>query len=300
MPAPSFFTNRVAVIATMHRKEQVIAPLVESALGVKTLIPTNFNTDNFGTFTRETKRPADQLTTARLKAKAALKLSGKTLAIASEGSFGPHPQLPFAACNRELVLLYDLEHELEIVGEQLSTETNYQSQTVSSPEEALAFASSVGFPEHGLVVMRVASTEHETDQEAGRPTETVAKGITVAADLIQAVTLALEQSVDRKAHVETDMRALYNPTRMDAIAQATIDLIKKATHLCPRCHYPGFVITQRFPGLPCSLCGAATLLTRSVRYSCQHCQFQQDQPSPDLPPGSPPFADPAHCFYCNP
>ena len=295
MPALSFFANRVAVIATMHHKEQAIAPLIESALGVEALVPTNFNTDTFGTFTRETKRPADQLMTAKLKVKAALKLTGKTLGIASEGSFGPHPQIPFVACNRELVLLCDLEHGLEIVGEQLSTETNYQSQTVSSLEAALAFAESVGFPEHGLVVMQVASTEQAADQEAG-PTQTVAKGIAVTADLVQAVTLAIEQSPTRKAHVETDMRALYNPTRMRAIAQATQDLIAKATHHCPDCGYPGFSITQRFPGLPCSLCGAATLLTRSVLYRCQHCQFQREQ----VFPKSIQVAKPANCFYCNP
>ncbi|WP_228024433.1 DUF6671 family protein [cf. Phormidesmis sp. LEGE 11477] len=135
MTALSLFTNRVAVIATMHHKEQAIAPLIEPALGVRTLVPTDFNTDAFGTFTRETKRPADQLATARLKAKAVLELTGERLAIASEGSFGPHPQIPFVACNRELVLLLDLEHELEIVGEALSTETNYQSQTVDSPKQ---------------------------------------------------------------------------------------------------------------------------------------------------------------------
>ncbi|WP_228024432.1 DUF6671 family protein [cf. Phormidesmis sp. LEGE 11477] len=124
----------------------------------------------------------------------------------------------------------------------------------------------------------------------------MAKGITAETDLVQAVTLAIEQSSERKAHVETDMRALYNPTRMSAIAQATQDLIAKATNPCPSCGYPGFSIAQRFPGLPCRLCGAATLLTHSVLYRCQHCQFQQDRPFPE----SVQFADPANCFYCNP
>ncbi|NJM96014.1 MAG: hypothetical protein HC800_01270 [Phormidesmis sp. RL_2_1] len=294
MSAPSsFFANRVAVIATMHHKEQAIAPLVESALGVKTLVPTDFNTDAFGTFTRETKRPADQLMTARLKAEAAMKLTGTTLAIASEGSFGPHPQIPFVACNRELVVLCDHQHQLEIVGEVLSNETNFQSQTVRSAQEALAFAQSIGFPEHGVVVMQASQAEPQT---------AIAKGITTEADLVQAVNLALDQSLalepalQGKVHLETDMRALYNPTRMNAIAQATQDLLAKISQPCPHCHYPGFTIVQRRPGLPCNLCGAATLLTLSVLYRCQHCQFQQEQPFPD----SVQFADPARCFYCNP
>lgn len=287
MSAASFFANRTVVIATMHHKEQAIAPLIESALSVKTLVPVNFNTDSFGTFTRETERPADQLATARLKAEAALKLTGETLAIASEGSFGPHPQIPFVACNRELVLLCDHQHQLEIVGEVISTETNYQSQTVRTPEAAIAFAQSIGFPAHGVVVMRASHPQ---------PTESLAKGITTEADLAEAVTIAIEQSPERNAHVETDMRALYNPTRMAVIAQATQDLIEKIEQRCPSCGYPGFTVVQRQPGLPCSLCKAATLLPLADIYRCQHCQFQQKQRFPD----SVQFADPSRCFYCNP
>ncbi len=283
----SFFANRVAVIATMHHKEQVIAPLVESALEVRTTVPPSFNTDSFGTFTRESERPADQLTTARLKAEAALKLTGETLAIASEGSFGPHPQIPFVACNRELVVLYDREHQLEVVGEVLSTQTNYQSQTVQSPQAALAFAQSAGFPEHGMVVMRAADPT---------PKGAFAKGITTETDLLQAVAAVLDQSPEQKAHIETDMRALHNPTRMAVIAQATQNLIETLAQHCPNCNYPGFSIVQRRPGLPCSLCKAPTLLTLSVLYCCQHCQFQQEEKFPD----SLYFADPARCFYCNP
>ncbi|MEB3336169.1 MAG: DUF6671 family protein, partial [Leptolyngbyaceae bacterium] len=113
------FADRVAVIATMHHKETVIAPILEQELGVKAIVPQNFDTDALGTFTREIERPADQVSTARLKAEQALDLTGETLAIASEGSFGPHPQMPFVACNREIVLLLDRLNELEIVGQVL-------------------------------------------------------------------------------------------------------------------------------------------------------------------------------------
>lgn len=285
MAASSFFANRTAVIATMHRKEQAIAPLIESALNVKTIVPQNFDTDSFGTFTRDIKRPADQLTTARLKAEAALDLTGETLAIASEGSFGPHPQMPFVACDHELILLCDRQHQLEIVGEILTPDTNYQSKTIDSLKAALEFAELVGFPNCGLVVMPTADNN---------PKESLAKGITTEAALTQAVTAALDRAPT--AHIETDMRALYNPSRMGAIAQATQDLISKIEQSCPHCDYPGFSIDQRQPGLPCHLCQAPTLLTLSAIYRCGHCQFQQTQRFPD----SVQFADPANCFYCNP
>ncbi len=287
MVESSFFVGRVAVIATMHRKETAIAPLIEAALGVTTLVPSEFDTNRFGTFTRETKRPADQLTTARLKAEAALELTGETLAIASEGSFGPHPQIPFIASNRELVLLCDRQQQLEIVGECLSTQTNYQSQTIHSLEEALTFAESVGFPEHGLVVMPAAS---------GNPPDAIFKGITTKARLAEAVELVLDRAPERQAHIETDMRALYNPTRMDAIAQATQELIRVIKQRCPQCDCPGFRIVKHNPGLPCSLCSTPTLLTLSVMYRCQRCQFEQHQ----FFPNSLRSADPGQCPYCNP
>ena len=283
----TFFAGRMAVIATMHRKEDAIAPCLESALGMKTRVPSDFNTDGFGTFTRDVKRPADQLTTARLKAAAALTATGETLAIASEGSFGPHPQIPFVPCDRELVLLLDRQHQLEIVGETLSTETNHRSQIIHTPDEAFAFAEAVGFPTHGVVIMPAAQNS---------PPETIVKGICTETQLIEAVSLALSQSPEGTAHIEADMRALYNPTRMKVIAKATQDLIRAIDQCCPSCGCPGFSIIQHQPGLPCALCGLPTLLTLSVTYHCQRCQFQENKRAPNAQQ----MADPADCPYCNP
>ncbi|NJO76772.1 MAG: hypothetical protein HC833_25390 [Leptolyngbyaceae cyanobacterium RM1_406_9] len=107
----------------MHRKEQAIAPILEQHLGVQVIVPEGFNTDEFGTFTRDIERSGDQRNAARLKAERAMALTGLTLAIASEGSFGPHPAMPFVACDQEIVLLSDRTHHLEIVGQAISTET---------------------------------------------------------------------------------------------------------------------------------------------------------------------------------
>lgn len=279
-----FFAGRVAVLATMHRKEAAIAPQLETQLGVRVTVPPAFNTDVFGTFTGDIKRPADQLTTARLKAAAALRQTGESLAIASEGSFGPHPQLPFVACDRELVLLIDRQHQLEIVGECLSTDTNHRSQVIHSPEEALAFAESVGFPQHGLVVK---------DSEADR---ILGKGITEVETLLTLVEQALNQLPQPEVHVETDMRALYNPTRMGVIAQATEDLVRAIALCCPSCRCPGFSLAKQFPGLPCSHCGTPTLLTLARLYRCQRCQFEQRLPGDHGLSA----ADPSYCPYCNP
>jgi len=283
MPIQQLFSNRVGVIATMHKKEKVIAPLLEPELGVRFILPNNFNTDIFGTFTREVKRPGTQIAAAILKAEKALELTGESLAIASEGSFAPHPLIPYIYSNREIVVLLDKLNEIEIIGEEVSTETNFNHQVVENFAAAYDFAEKIGFPEHGLVVYWENSVE-------------MIKGITTEAKLQEALNTAFNNSSTGKVHLETDMRALYNPTRMQNIAKATLDLLTKIKSICPQCSTPGFVITQRIPGLPCEMCSMPTNLTLSVIYQCQKCSFQREE----LFPNGVEFAEPSQCMYCNP
>ncbi|MGI0484407.1 DUF6671 family protein [Pantanalinema rosaneae CENA516] len=282
-----YFANRVAVLATMHRKEQAIAPILEQELGIKVIIPEQLNTDVFGTFTRERSRPGNQLETARIKAQAALDLTGATLAIASEGSFAPHPSFPAIPGNRELVILIDQRHQIEIIGEELSLNTNFNHQTVKTLDEAQEFAQKIGFPQHGLIVSLSSSLQNPS---------TIVKGITTEAQFITAVETAFERSPTGTIHLETDMRALYNPTRMQVIAQATHNLVKAANQTCPECGCPGMKVIERRRGLLCELCNLPTRLTRSVVYGCQKCEACQEVLFPD---GST-TADPTYCAYCNP
>lgn len=267
----------------MHGKEAAIAPLLQP-LGLTVVVPPQFNTDQFGTFTREIARAGDQLTAARRKAEAALDHLGESLGLASEGSFGPHPAFPSIAYNRELVLLIDRQQGLEIVGQFVSTQTNYAHRQVNSLEAALQFAQQVGFPEHGLVVMPAAIADPSL----------IYKGIVDPAELQSAV----EQTLHRhgQAHLETDMRAMVNPTRMQAIARATEDLVRKLQQRCPHCGTPGFELRERRPGLPCSWCHAPTEQAIAAIYVCQKCHFTQEQRYPD----GVETADPSHCQYCNP
>jgi hypothetical protein len=82
MSINSPFENRIAVLATMHQKEKAIAPLLASELGMRAIVPAQFDTDRFGTFTREIERIGTQIEAARLKAQAALNLTGEMIAIA--------------------------------------------------------------------------------------------------------------------------------------------------------------------------------------------------------------------------
>jgi predicted Zn-ribbon and HTH transcriptional regulator len=282
----SIYNNRVAILATMHNKEKVISPLLKEHLGINLIVPQGLNTDVFGTFTREIKRPDTQIITARLKAKKALEMDDEKIAIASEGSFAPHPLIPYIYANREIIIFLDQENDLEIIGEVFSMETNFNHQTISSLEEAEEFAHKVGFPEHGLVISFNNISTGKTQ---------FIKGITSKENLINSVETAIKNT-NGKFHIETDMRAMYNPTRMKNIAFATQDLINKINSLCPQCHTPGFMINQKIPGLPCELCHQPTSLIKAVIFQCQKCGFTQQQ----LFPNNQEFADPSLCEYCNP
>jgi len=122
--------KRTGVLATMHHKETVISPALKEGLGVEVIVPSNFNTDHFGTFARDIKRIGNQLEAARTKAQAAMRLTGLDLGISSEGSFASHPATPFVQSNLEIVVLLDAINELEIIGHYRSGNAQARSQIV--------------------------------------------------------------------------------------------------------------------------------------------------------------------------
>jgi len=278
------FADRLAVIATMHRKEQAIAPILQTSLGIKVTVPQDFDSDLFGTFTRDIDRPANQIETAKIKATKALELINVDLAIASEGSFFPHPILGIAY-NRELVLLMDQKHDFTVYGESLSTDTNFRHQEISSYEQAHEFALKIGFPDHAIVLIPDAQTSAK---------QSIYKGIN-SIELLKDHVIELLKTYPT-IHIEPDMRALHNPTRMKNIAKATEDLVRKLQQLCPNCDFINFDIVERVKGLPCQLCGLPTQSTRAHIYQCDRCEFQQEILFPD----GTQFADPTYCSYCNP
>lgn len=267
----------------MHHKEQVMAPILEKGLGVICTTPKDFDTDSFGTFSGEITRVSDALTVARQKCLAAIVATDCDLAVASEGSFGPHPSAYFATADDELVVLIDRLHNLEIIGRAVSFKTNFAGKVVESEKDLLDFASQVDFPTHGLIL-----------RSSKESTEGMVKGI-----LSEKVLLESFHTIQSKYHsvfVETDMRALYNPTRMEIISMATKKLVQNVQSLCPECQTPGFTITDVKIGLPCSWCGSATSSVLSHIYSCKKCCYTQE----DWYPKHKKTEDPGFCNYCNP
>lgn len=279
-----WYRHRTGVLATMHRKEQVIAPLFATEFSIPIIVPPEFDTDYFGTFTRDIQRWGTQLETARAKAKAALAATGETLAIASEGSFGPHPQLPWIASNREMVLLIDSQYNFEVYADHISLKTNYEHADLKSLDDAIAFAQKTHFPSHALVVM--------THPDQSDP-PLIYKGITDWQEFTQRVQSLLQQSAHGLVRIETDMRALFNPTRMEVIQHTTQLLLQKLKTTCPVCNCPGFDVVDTLPGRPCAWCHAPTPLIQQEIYRCQHCAFQEKISLEAK-------ADPMYCPHCNP
>jgi hypothetical protein len=277
------FQGRKLVIATKHQKEKVIAPLLDSALGVVCFVNESFDTDTLGTFTGEIERELDPIATARKKCLLAMELSNCDLGVASEGSFGPHPSLFFVSADDEFLIFIDKKNKLEIIVRELSTETNFNGQEIESETDLLEFAQSVQFPSHGLI-LRKSKTDNSD----------IIKGITDLDQLKESFKRLLENS--DSVYAETDMRAMYNPARMQVIEAAAQKLLAKINAVCPQCNAPGFGITDAKRGLECSLCGSATNSTLSYRYVCQHCQYTKE----DMYPHGKTSEDPRYCDYCNP
>lgn len=277
------FAGRSLLIATKHEKEKVIAPILEKALGVNCYVSSNFDTDQLGTFTGEVERKDDPYTTALNKCRIAMDIENCDLAVASEGSFGAHPSIFFAPADDELLILVDKKNNLEISVRELSTETNFSGREILSAAELRAFAEASQFPSHALIMRR------SKDDFSN-----IHKGITNWTTLLETFQSMLDSF--GSVFIETDMRAMYNPTRLKIIESAAIKLANKINTCCPNCATPGFGITGAKKGLPCGNCNFPTNSTISYLYTCDKCGWSKEE---NYPNGKR-HEDPMFCDFCNP
>jgi hypothetical protein len=277
------FENRSLFIATKHQKEKVIAPILNKQLQVNCFSSAIFDTDSLGTFSGEIERKNDALTTVRLKCIEANKLTKCSLIIASEGSFGAHPHAFFAHANEELLLLKDFKNDLEFVAREISFETNFNGTSLSNEAELLQFTKNSKFPSHGIIL-----------KSSEKKFQKVYKGITDSKKMVYYFNSLKEEF--GVVYAETDMRAMFNPTRMKVIALATQKLVDKIKNKCPECATPGFDVIKANSGLVCENCNAPTRSILSLTYQCKKCFFKEDT----VYPKGKTKEDPTFCDNCNP
>ena len=283
LPPRGPYSDRSIALLTQHGKEGAIASVLDAALGCRVERVSGFDTDTLGTFTRDIPRPGTQREAARKKARIGMELSGLSLGLASEGSFGPDPMTGMFAWNVELLVFIDDERGIEVTGVAQGA-TNFSHLLTADWAAAAAFAKQAEFPVHHLVVR----PEREDDPR-------MRKGIAAWEELEAAFISALAESANGQVFIETDVRAHANPTRMTNIRLAAEDLVKKLCALCPACGTPGFGIVERVAGLACADCGAPTRETRAEVYGCLKCAHRETRER-----GNVEYADPGRCDYCNP
>ncbi len=277
------FSGRTLVIATKHGKERAIAPVLEATLGVQCITPPDLDTDLLGTFTGEVERTMDPVSTAREKCYRAMDATGTDLAVASEGSFGPHPVMVFVPGGEELLVLVDRKNELELVARDVSTSTNFATATVRTEKELLGFAEKAQFPGHALILRKTRNSSEHIHKDLRD----------------EAVLLSVFRDLQGRfgeVFVETDMRAMHNPTRMAAIGDATRKLVELLQSTCPACAWPGFRVTEVVRGLPCGLCGLPTNAASRHILVCENCGHREERRNPDGKTAE----DPMYCEFCNP
>lgn len=270
------------ILATKHQKEQALRESFAAAFAANIFVPTDYDTDQFGTFTGEIERSLRPDETATLKATRAAQTYGYDFGLASEGSFGPHPTHYFSACDFEWLCFVDLTRDLVIIESDLTTETNYAYLDIKPSDSYQHFLEQVKFQNHALILR-------------GMTTKTIlAKGVQSRAELDQLLRAHFQH--EDVIRLETDMRALFNPTRMQFIQRLGLKLITRMKTFCQRCHAPGFgKITVR-GSLPCADCCSETGLYEHRVLSCVKCDYEESHPRADglL------HADPQYCFHCNP
>lgn len=277
------FEGRSLFIATNHRKELVIQPILERELNVNCFTLALFDSDQFGTFSGEIERSQSPYDTLKAKCHLGYKLTACDLVIATEGSFGAHPDLPFCAAHDELILLMDFKNNVSFSARILTTETNFQGKKIRSEEELIAFGESIDFPNQAIILRNEEQSMLY-----------LKKGINDWDELLMAFRVCMRRHDN--VFVETDMRAMHNPLRMKQIEQLSLKLMAQLKVLCPSCEMPGYGVTSVLPGLPCWICETPTSSVLKHVLTCAACQHQEEVYFPN----GRQTEEPTFCPACNP
>lgn len=274
--SPSPLLQPVAFL-TCHDKAPLVRPALAEVGFAVTSIST-YDTDRFGTFSREIPRTGSAHETALSKAKLAASLGDVRYGLGSEGSFGRDPHLGWMPWDYEILCLWDAQLQYAVFAMAGSGATNYAHGEFADLDAALSFMEKARFPEHALIL--------------GRPAEPwFCKGIRDQDWLIDRLESLLAS--EPRIWLETDMRAHLNPARQVVIGEAARVLAQRLASLCPHCRARGFAVARSEPGLLCADCGLSTPLAAAHIWECPSCQYNERRPVTLK-------ANAFECEHCNP
>lgn len=277
----SEYAGQVVALPTRHGKERAIRPAFHDKLDALIEV-VDVDTDAFGTFAGDVPRIESPLKTAIAKAQAGLATSTRRLSMASEGTIGPDPAIPFVTSDIEVLVFVDADRDLTISHHYRSTDIVAVRSEVRPTDDLRDLLKRADFPHHGLIVK----------PPDGMPGP-IAKGLTDEGDLDRA--LHQISGGYGTAVVESDFRANFSPSRMANIAECTRQLAERIATTCPECESPGWGSLAPVRGLPCSDCG--TQVDSAIRadvFGCTACPASHEVPRPEQ------AVNPRWCPRCNP
>lgn len=287
LKSDSCYNGSCILLATKHAKSIAIAPPFFHKLGAS-VIEHVVDTDQLGTFSGEIQRKGSALECARKKCEWSLnKLGDKVeFVIASEGSFGPHPLIPFISCNHEILYFIDRKRGFHLHLNHISEKTNYRTDMVKSLEDLYNFANQSLFPSHALI-MRPNSRQIKSP---------IFKGLNTWQSLEDAFKECIKYSDEDGVWLETDMRAQFNPSRMNVINELARKFSDRLKARCPSCNNPGWGQIRYEKGLLSPCCGLETEFVKSEIFGCVLCSYEENRENMngkiELEQGN--------CQYCNP
>ena len=281
-PGHNYAGARIA-LTSKHQKFGIIQPVFDELIGCE-LFEVELDTDQLGTFTGEIERQAPPRDTAILKARLGMKASNTPIGIASEGSIGADPVIPFIHSDIEHMVLVDDEHDIVVSEMYRSLEIKAAAITTAPGNDIDDFLRKVDFPNHGLIV-----------RPNGKQFANASKGITDLKHLTDSINSSSEQSHDGLVVIESDFRAHFSPSRQKNIAHLAKLLAIRINQCCPQCKCPGWGRVGYEKGLECSDCGLFNPeVIRQEVLGCVKCEYKA------LGEVLEQTLSPARCDFCNP
>ena len=282
MPSHPYFKKEV-VLTSKHKKIDLIKPAFDISVGCN-IFELPLDTDQLGTFSGDIARLDPPLETAIKKARLGMSHTGTPLGIASEGSIGPDPIVPFLHSDIEHMVFVDDANEIVISESFRSFDITISTITVAPSEDLIQFLQKADFPNHNLIV------RPNTKDKQG-----AFKGVRELPQLLEAIEKCANLSPDGLVVIESDLRAMSSPSRQKNIEHVANLLALRVSNLCAECKTPGWGCVGYEKGLKCSECGFENQLAiRQEILGCTKCEFTKLGKVISF------NLNPANCDFCNP